>query len=186
MTRRLKPVEHRSPNPRVYVANVGDPRLPELAARIAEIIERTNTLGAPLLTEGERLVKQTAYEKARADRLEASAEALRAENVFLQKEVQRARGQLMDFEKIRAEVERLTTWKDQLVEQNTHLLAEVERLTKQVTLRDERLAVQEQNALALIELSDRLNAENERLKQVDAQRGAVVDDLRKQAGAAYP
>jgi len=34
MTRRLKSVEHRSPNPRVYVVNVGDPRTPDLAARI--------------------------------------------------------------------------------------------------------------------------------------------------------
>jgi len=38
MTRRLKTAEHRSPDPRVYVANVGyvggDPHKPDLAARI--------------------------------------------------------------------------------------------------------------------------------------------------------
>jgi len=100
MTRRLKSAEHRSPDPRVQAARA----------------------------EVERLAKQAAYEKARADRLEASAEALRAENVFLQKEVQRARGQLMDFEKIRAEVERFDR---QLTERNSQLgkaLDEIERL----------------------------------------------------------
>ena len=58
-------------------AEVG--RLEGEAVALAEIIERTNTLGEQRRTEGERLAKQAAYEKARADRLEASAEALRAE-----------------------------------------------------------------------------------------------------------